>query len=76
MIRISSKSKQTITRLLVPPTAQTSIDDAAPRGLTIQKLIHHKRFARHRERATVAVTSTGHLLCISNLINLGFDVCG
>jgi hypothetical protein len=76
MTRISSRSKQQIIRLLVPPTDRTGIDDAAPRALTVRRLVHHRRSARLREHYTIAQTATGHLCCIRNLTHLGFDVIG
>ena len=76
MTSISSKSKQRIIRLLVPPTQRTGYDVVAPRGLTVRSLIHHRRYAHLRDRYTVALTVTGHLLCLDNLVKRHYDLIG
>ncbi|NKE70212.1 hypothetical protein [Candidatus Manganitrophus noduliformans] len=74
-MKITSKSKRKVLRLLRPPTA-TGVDEPAPPGLTIRKLIHHKRYRALRDRGTIIRVEGDHLLCISNLICFGFDLCG
>ena len=74
--RITSKSRLGIRRLLVPPTSRTLKDIHAPRGLTVRRLVHHAKYHKLREEYTVAESVDGHLLCISNLVKLGFDWVG
>lgn len=74
-MKITSKSKRKVLRLLRPPT-ETGIDEPALSGLTVRELIHHRRYRSLRHRATVIRVEGDHLLCVDNLIHLGFDVCG
>lgn len=76
MKRTSSKSKRRIVRLLSPPTSKTGLDEPAPAGLTVRALIHHQRFRSLRNRILMARTDDDHLLCIHNLVKLGYDYYG
>jgi hypothetical protein len=76
-MKISSRSTRRVLRLLKPPTARTGMDNPAPRGLTVRALCHHKARAKLRNSgATILAIEGGHLLCLHNLLTLGFDIYG
>jgi hypothetical protein len=74
--KITPKSCAKVIELLTPPTAQTGLEERAPRGLTIRALMCHQKNARLRTRFTIARIEGGHLVSLGNLEKLGFDVIG
>lgn len=73
-IKISSKSKKRIVKLMNPQAGIFDID--FPRKLTIRRLMHRKQFEKLRSATTIAKTIDGHLVCLANLKREGFDWCG
>lgn len=73
MKKITMKSRTKVLRLMKPPTVETSLDDPAPRGLTIRQLMSHARRARLRQIYTVAQIEGGGLVSLRALERCGFD---
>lgn len=71
---LSSASKARVRALINPPTAGE--ETPAPHGLTIRRLIRHKRHARLRAAHRIAVLADGRLVSIRNLIERGRDYLG
>ncbi len=68
MVITSHRSRAKVVRLFKPPLAVTHLDREAPRRLTINKLITHKRYARLRSLFTVAQTADGQHVSITYLL--------
>lgn len=73
--KFTAKSRFPITELLNPKQGTQSF---APRGLTIRKLVGHRRYSRLRIRFTIARLATpgGGLVSIKNLQSQGYDFAG
>jgi len=74
--KITPRSQLRVLQLLTPPTSRTGLDEPAPRGLTVRKLMCHARYGKLRSRFTIARIEGGHLVSLRNLRELGFDVIG
>lgn len=73
MRRISSKSGRGVTHWLIP---REGVEQRAPRGLTVRRLAHYRRYERLRQTAVLVRIEGDHLLCVANLVKLGFDYYG
>lgn len=73
-MKISSRSKQRVARLMKPPVCTTGRDTPAPRGLTVRALVYHKKHQRLRREYTIIQLHNGQLVSVQSLIKYGFGV--
>ncbi|WP_050028950.1 hypothetical protein [Verrucomicrobium sp. BvORR034] len=62
---LTRRSRARVIELLTPPTAVTKLQRPAPVGLTIKKLMCHKRYRRLRDTYTIARIGCGELVPLS-----------
>lgn len=73
MHKITSGSKKRVIELIY---AKSDRRVAAPRGMTIRRLLRHKRYRSLRDPYLLARIEGNHLVCVENLERLGFDLIG